>query len=118
MAVPGSHCTAPPTSSPFVFLSPQSPSTPPRWVVLADYQATESGMLTVYEGELVEVIDISRNEWCLVRPIARVAVEGWVPATYLKPYDAGGYSKLVYSRASCFSHKQDIFGTMYIYEGL
>ena len=48
-------------------------------------------MLTVYEGELVEVIDISRNEWCLVRPIARVAVEGWVPATYLKPYDAGVY---------------------------
>ena len=75
-------------------------------------------MLTVYVGELVEVIDISRNEWCLVRPIAREAVEGWVPATYLKPYDTGGYSKLIYSRVSCFSQKLDIFGTMYVYEGL
>ena len=95
----------------------QSPSSPPRWVVLADYQATESGMLTVYEGELVEVIDISRNEWCLVRPIARGAAEGWVPATYLKPYDAGGYSKSVYPKASYFSwNKQTcIFGCTCMY---
>ena len=68
-------------------------------------------MLTVYEGELVEVIDISRNEWCLVRPIARGAAEGWVPATYLKPYDAGGYSKSVYSRAQ--NKHTCIFGGMY-----
>lgn len=71
-------------------------------------------MLTVYEGELVEVIDISRNEWCLVRPIARGAAEGWVPATYLKPYDAGGYSKSVYSRTVlCLSWMY-----MYVYRGL
>jgi len=100
-----------PLLHPSPFSPPQSPSSPPRWVVLADYQATESGMLTVYEGELVEVIDISRNEWCLVRPIARGAAEGWVPATYLKPYDAGGYSKSVYSRAQ--NKHTCIFGVMY-----
>ncbi len=49
-------------------------------------------MLTVHEGELVEVIDTSRNEWCLVRPSGREE-EGWVPAAYLKPYDVGGYGE-------------------------
>ena len=52
-------------------------------------------MLTVHEGELVEVMDISRNEWCLVQPSSRQSVEGWVPTAYLRPYDAGGYGKLV-----------------------
>ena len=51
-------------------------------------------MLSVHEGELVEVMDISRNEWCLVQPSSRQSVEGWVPTAYLKPYDAGGYGKL------------------------
>ena len=69
----------------------QSPGGPPLWVLLADYQATESGMLSVSEGELVEVIDTSRNEWCLVRTASRDMLEGWVPAAYLKPYDMGGY---------------------------
>ena len=50
-------------------------------------------MLSVHEGELVEVMDISRNEWCLVQPSSRQSVEGWVPTAYLKPYDAGGYGK-------------------------
>jgi len=56
-------------------------------------------MLTVYSGELVEVIDISRNEWCLVKTMARDTVEGWVPAAYLKPYDSGGYGKLAFVTA-------------------
>ena len=73
---------------------PQSPSSRPLWVVLHDYTATEPGMLSVHEGELVEVMDISRNEWCLVQPSSRQSVEGWVPTAYLKPYDAGGYGKL------------------------
>ena len=62
-------------------------------MALHDYTATEQGMLTVHEGELVEVVDIS-NEWCLVQPSSRQSTEGWVPTAYLKPYEAGGYGKL------------------------
>ena len=51
-------------------------------------------MLTVHEGELVEVMDISRNEWCLVQPSSRQSVEGWVPTAYLRPYDSGGCGKM------------------------
>ena len=50
----------------------------------------------------MEVFDISRNEWCLVRPVGRPAdqededdVEGWVPASFLKPYSGGGFGKSV-----------------------
>ncbi len=72
---------------------PQSPNSTPMWVVLADYTASESGMLSVTESELVEVLDISRNEWCLVRPSERPLDEGWVPMGYLKPYNSRGYGK-------------------------
>ena len=58
--------------------------------------------MQVWRGDLVEVFDISRNEWCLVRPVGRPAdqedeeeVEGWVPASFLKPYREGGFGKLV-----------------------
>jgi len=43
-------------------------------------------MLSVSEGEVVEVLDHSRNDWCLVRPAIRSHSEGWVPAAYLAPY--------------------------------
>lgn len=62
-------------------------------MVLADYHATESGMLTVHSGDLVEVMDISRNEWCLVRPSSSQSIEGWVPMGYLKPYNVQGYGE-------------------------
>ncbi len=71
----------------------QIPNSAPMWVVLADYKATEGGMLSVGEGELVEVLDISRNEWCLVRPSTRPLEEGWVPMGYLKPYNSRDYGK-------------------------
>ena len=58
------------------------------------------GTVRVSQGDLVEVIDISRNEWCLVRPVARSAEEeeegeegGWVPAGFLKPYSGGGFGE-------------------------
>ena len=63
--------------------------------MLADYTATESGMLSVREGELVEVLDISRNEWCLVHPSTRPLDEGWVPMGYLKPYNSRGYGNII-----------------------
>lgn len=69
----------------------QSPSGPTQWVVLADYVATEAGMLTVSEGELVEVMDTSRNEWCLVRPMTRPSLEGWIPMAYLSPFGGETY---------------------------
>ena len=43
-------------------------------------------MLSVSEGEVVDVLDHSRNDWCLVRPATRPHSEGWVPAAYLTPY--------------------------------
>ncbi len=62
-------------------------------MVLADYTATELGMLSVNEGEMVEVIDTSRNEWCLVKPMSRPS-EGWVPTAYLSPYGNERYTPL------------------------
>lgn len=46
----------------------------------------------------MEVIDISRNEWCLVRPVGlEEEEEGWVPAGFLKPYSGGGFGKFTCS---------------------
>ena len=54
--------------------------------------------MRVWQRDLVEVIDISRNEWCLVRPVVRAGEEGveeggWVPAGFLKPYSGGGFGE-------------------------
>ena len=80
----------------------------PLWVVLADYPGEEEGTVRVWQGDLVEVIDISRNEWCLIRPVLRSEEtareeeeegvgeweeEGWVPAGFLKPYSGGGFGE-------------------------
>ena len=74
-------------------------------MVLADYPGEEEGTVRVWRGDLVEVIDISRNEWCLVRPVVRAECEGeegegegeeeegWVPAGFLKPYSGGGFGE-------------------------
>ena len=51
--------------------SAQTGASQPRWVVLADYPGEEEGTVRVWQGDLVEVIDISRNEWCLIRPVLR-----------------------------------------------
>lgn len=71
----------------------QSPSSPSQWVVLANYIATEPGMLSVNEGEFVQVMDTSPNDWCLARSMSRPSMEGWVPSAYLSPYVgvAGGF---------------------------
>ena len=75
--------------------------------MLADYPGEEEGTLRVGQGDLVEVFDISRNEWCLVRPVGRTGreggegeeeeeeEEGWVPAAYLKPYSGGGFGESI-----------------------
>lgn len=64
--------------------------------------------MRVWQGDLVEVIDISRNEWCLIRPVLRSEEaaeegevgegeeEGWVPAGFLKPYSGGGFGEFAY----------------------
>ena len=61
-------------------------------MVLADYAATEPGMLSVNEGEMVELIETSSNDWCLVRPNSRPGVDGWVPMAYLCPYGSNGFN--------------------------
>ena len=67
----------------------QPPSGNPQYVVLANYEATDESMLSVNEGEVVEVLDQSKNDWCLVCPSSRTDVEGWVPLPYLTPYVEG-----------------------------
>ncbi|CAI8009161.1 Kalirin, partial [Geodia barretti] len=89
---------------------PQAGHNQPLWVVLADYPGEEEGTVRVWQGDLVEVIDISRNEWCLIRPVLHSEEtagkkeeeeeegvgeweeEGWVPAGFLKPYSGGGFA--------------------------
>lgn len=48
-------------------------------------------MLSVSEGELVEVLETSSNEWCLVKSMSRPSTDGWVPTAYLCPYGPDGY---------------------------
>ena len=61
-------------------------------MVLADYEGTEPGMLSVSEGELVELLDTSNNAWSLVKPASRPSTDGWVPMAYISPYNADGFS--------------------------
>ena len=60
-------------------------------MVIADYTATESGMLSVNVGEKVDLLETSSNEWCLVRPREHPSQEGWVPMAYVCPCDAEGF---------------------------
>ena len=51
-------------------------------------------MLSVREGELVELQDMANNEWCLVRTTSSSSSkEGWVPANYLKPHSSSSYGE-------------------------
>ncbi len=70
----------------------QSPSGPAQWVVLADYEGAEPGMLSVSEGELVELLDTSSNAWGLVKPTSLPATDGWVPMAYISPYNTDGFA--------------------------
>ena len=57
------------------------------WVTIADFVAQEEGTLSVRKGELVEVIDTSRNEWTLIRTVDREPREGWIPSDFIKRYN-------------------------------
>lgn len=57
------------------------------WLTLAQYSASDEGTISVNEGELVEVIDNSRNKWSLVKTIGRQPREGWIPTEYIVPYN-------------------------------
>lgn len=59
--------------------------------MLADYAGTEPGTLSVREGELVELLETSTNEWCLVKPLTHPCTDGWVPMAYLCPYRSDEY---------------------------
>jgi hypothetical protein len=48
-------------------------------------------MLSVSEGEIVELIETSSNEWCLVRSRTRPSMDGWVPMAYVCPCGAGDF---------------------------
>ena len=50
-------------------------------------------MLSVREGELVELQDMANNEWCLVCTSSSSCKEGWVPANYLKPHSSSTYGE-------------------------
>ena len=54
---------------------------------MADFIAREEGTLSVRKGELVEVIDTSRNSWTLIRTVNREPREGWIPSEFIKRYN-------------------------------
>lgn len=69
-------------------------------MVLAEYTATEQGMLSVSEGEIVELVETSSNEWCLVRSRTRPSMEGWVPMAYVCPCGSEGFTNCTPSPGS------------------
>ena len=54
---------------------------------MAAFTAREEGTLSVRKGELVEVIDTTRNEWTLIRTVDREPREGWIPSDFIKRYN-------------------------------
>lgn len=54
---------------------------------MADFSAQEEGTLSIRKGEVVEVIDSSRNKWALVRTIDREPSEGWIPSEFIRRYN-------------------------------
>ena len=61
-------------------------------------------MLSVTEGEMVELLETSSNEWCLVRPVTRPSAEGWVPTAYLCAYRRGGSGGGAYGQLTPSPH--------------
>ena len=56
-------------------------------VVLANFAATEDSQLSIWENQVVRVMDDSRDDWTLV--LADNG-EGWVPKSYLRVQGAHG----------------------------
>lgn len=74
-------------------------------MVLADYEATdEPGTLSVSKGEVVEIRDHAKNDWCLIRSFSRADTEGWIPAAFLTPYREIGRVGHVRSTSSPHSY--------------
>ena len=66
---------------------------------MAAFIGQEEGTLSVQKGELVEVIDTSRNEWTLIRTVDREPKEGWIPSDFIKRYNyMDPYGKCVHLR--------------------
>eukprot|EP00731_Ephydatia_muelleri_P020165 Em0012g990a len=59
--------------------------TVPLCVALVDCLATEPGTIDIGEGEVLEMIDNSRHDWCLVRRTTfREPSEGWVRSSFIR----------------------------------
>lgn len=57
------------------------------YYAVAAYCPDDEHQLPLFEGQRIEIIDWSRNDWWLARipnPVTSMFVEGWVPSTYLK----------------------------------
>lgn len=54
------------------------------YVAIAAFEDNSEGILSLREGDVVEVVDQSEGEWWLVKLNDR---EGWAPSNYLKQYD-------------------------------
>lgn len=93
-------CSPPPPT-------PQSPSGPSQWVVLADYNGAEPGMLSVSEGDVVHVLELSSNQWCLVRTTSHPPADGWVPTAYLCPPEGLGGRTSPFRRRRSFSSSEE-----------
>lgn len=61
------------------------------YTALASFEGSpEEHTVSLYEGQLVHVIDCSQNEWWLVAPLTQTGEEmkeGWAPANFLQALD-------------------------------
>ena len=61
------------------------------YTALASFEGNpEEHTVSLYEGQLVHVIDCSQNEWWLVAPLTQTGEEmkeGWAPANFLQALD-------------------------------
>lgn len=57
---------------------------PQPYVSVGNYMAETEEVMSVREGEVLEVLDDSNDEWWLARKVD-TKEEGWVPKAYLAP---------------------------------
>ena len=62
----------------------------PVFVAVSDFQAGDSGELSLVLGQEVKVIERNENGWWLV--ISAVSDKGWVPSTYLQEVTSSAHT--------------------------
>jgi serine/threonine protein kinase len=51
---------------------------------LADYKSTAANELSMREGDMIEILDVSSSGWWKARHVHKVRQIGWIPCTYVE----------------------------------